>query len=647
MIVETIEIKNFRSIKNAKMNCDNITAILGRNGTGKSSFLYALEIFYDITANINNEDYFNRDLSLPIEIRVTYKDLSQNEIEEFKPYINNNKLIVTKRIHNEGGRFIQRYYGAAQQIPQFAEIRKISQKSNRITAWNELIDRKELEDLTTKVRNSDLIESIMTNYESEHANLLIPIEKEEQFFGAKSFGGGKLDKYTRFVLIPAVKNAIEEIAGKKSAVFQLIDMIVLRQINDREDIRKFKEEFEDKVKKLYSSENLTELPKLGQSISGLLQRYAPGSVLNLKWDEVSAPEISLPIALATLIEDGFEGEINRKGHGLQRALILTLLQQLALTEPIRNSFSEIEDSSTYSITPNMILAIEEPELYLHPSRSRYLSKLLLELSTPENGKTKNQILYATHSPYFVDLNRFNQIRCIRKIQQDGSGVKSSIVSLYTIEEATQKLAEISSLDKRMITPEGFIARALPIMNVIVNEGFFAEKVFVVEGLSELGLFWKLQEILNRKWEEKGIVIIPAFGKNNIDRPVIIFRGMSIPTYFLFDGDANSNAQSKANVIKKNHRLLNLANASTEDFPETKIESSWAVFNKCMEDEIKKALTEAIYSDISEKLKKEYGYEGIKDALKNIEVMSHFIEYVYESGSKIEVFEEIIKKVDDL
>lgn len=647
MIIESLEIKNYRSIKDAKIECDNLTAILGRNGTGKSSFLYALDLFYDVSANVKNEDYYNRDLSAPIEIRVTYTELSSEELTEFNPYIKDCKLIVTKRVSFEGGRFAQRYFGAAQQIPQFAEIRKITQKGERRTAWNELVDRNELSGLTEKVRNSDQIEPLMSAYEVAHPELLITIEKEEQFFGAKSVGGGKLDKYTRFVLVPAVRDANDEVAGKKGAVYQLIDMIVLRQVNARQDIREFRTEFEEKVKKLYSSENLTELPKLGDAISELLQKFAPGSALRLKWDEIKAPEISLPSALATLIEDGFEGEISRKGHGLQRALILTLLQQLALTEPAKTEVEETEGVAKAPITPNLILAIEEPELYLHPSRSRYLSNLFLELSDPANTVNRNQILYATHSPYFVDLNRFNQIRCVRKVKSDESETKYSVVSMFSIKEASIQLAQISDIDVATVTPESFKARALPIMNVIVNEGFFADKVLVVEGLSDVGLFWKLQEILKSKWEEKGIVVIPANGKNNIDRPVIIFRGMSIPTYFVFDGDANVNANGREEAKKRNHRYLKLANAQVDDFPETKIENTWAVFKNCLEDEMKTSLTEAVFNEISGIVKSELGYDEIKYALKNIEGISRFIELVYERGLKIELFENIIRKVDEL
>jgi len=61
---------------------------------------------------------------------------------------------------------------------------------------------------------------------------------------------------------------------------------------------------------------LTELRIVGESVSATLEQYAPGSRLNLQWGEAKLPDMPLPQAKATLVEDNFEGEIRRKGHGL-------------------------------------------------------------------------------------------------------------------------------------------------------------------------------------------------------------------------------------------------------------------------------------------------------------------------------------------
>ncbi|HPT87246.1 MAG TPA: AAA family ATPase [Bacillota bacterium] len=639
MLIEKIDIKNFRSIHNAEMQCDSLTAILGRNGSGKSSFLQALEYFYDINAPITIEDFFNRDTENQIEIRVTYGNLRQEECDEFRSYIKDNRLIVTKRITYESGKILQKYYAAAMQIPEFAEIRGISQKSEKKDRWNELVESGKFIGLN-KAKKADDIDKIMNDYEEAHPEFLEIIEKQEQFFGPKSVGGGKLDKYTKFVRIPAVRDASIEITDKKSGVlFQLLEIIVMRRINSREDVQSFKAEFEQKIKQIYSSDNLTELPELGRSISDTLKKFFPGSQLNLQWGDIIPPSIPLPPPKATLIEDGFEGDISRKGHGLQRALILTLLQHLAITT---QSIDE-NTSNGYISEPDLILAIEEPELYLHPLRCRYLAKILFDLSnTPGLGlAARNQVLYTTHSPHFVDLERFNNIRIIKKEQKDKE-IPESVVTYYALADAAQALAQVAST-VYPITEKSFKAHSMPVMNTIVNEGFFADAIAIVEGNGEIGALWRLQEILGKNWIEKGISVIPAFGKNNIDRAVIIFTGFKIPCYFIFDGDANEKKESSK---RTNRRYLKLAGATEEDFPETTVGNNYAVFKNNFEDTCKSELSQIEYNKIAKDISLKLGIEE-KRILKNIDSASEFIHNVYQKGLRIPTLEKIVDEISNL
>ncbi len=660
MIIKSVEVKNFRSIRETCLDCDNLTAIIGRNGAGKSSFLDAIDTFYDISAPITEEDFFNRDIGSTIEIRVTYSNLRDDEKEEFQPYIKDDRLIVTKRISSENDRIMQRYYAAALQIPRFAEIRAKPGKRERVSAWNEMVNSDELPNLGGKVRSADEVERLMSEYEANHPEFMEAIEREEQFFGPRNIGGGKLDKFTKYVLVPAVRKASDEVSGKKGAIYQILDMIVLRKINAREDIQKFKSEFEERVIKLYSSENLTELPELGNSISQTLEKFAPGSQLKLGWDEVKPPEIPLPPARATLVEDSFEGEITRKGHGLQRALIVTLLQHLAMRVPIEPTVEDLDEEETdiskpksleISQGPDLILAIEEPELYLHPSRCRYLHNLLLQLSEkPGIGLgASNQIIYTSHSPYFIDLHHFDQIRMVRKIPSPDSLAPQSVVARFSLEHAKEKIAKICNVDTDDFTRDSFRARAIPIMNTIVSEGFFTDVVVVVEGLSEVGILWKLQEIMKKNWSRLGIVIVPAGGKNNIDRPVVIFQGLSIPTYFIFDADSHlkGKGEKEKDARNRNHRYLRLASVPIEDFPDTQVHKTWAVFKDTLEGILKKELGDKTFLFIQKEVASELGYDEMNRVNKNIEGAARFIELIYEKRYRIPTLEEIIEKITRL
>lgn len=654
MLIETIEVSNFRSIKKESLQCENLTVLIGRNGSGKSSFLRALDVFYDVAASISIEDFFNHETGEPIEIRVSYGNFRDEEKKEFSTYISNNQLIVTKRILLDADtkRFIQRYYAAALQIPQFAEIRALSGKKERLSTWNELFGTSELLSLPARAKKADEVDSLMADYENKHPELMKPIEREEQFFGPKNIGGGKLDKYTKFVLVPAVREASDEVIGKKGIIYQLLDMIVLRRIDARKDIHDFKSEVEGKIKKLYSSENLTELPELGDSISKTLARFAPGSELKLKWGDVKPPEMPLPAAKATLIEDNFEGDVSYKGHGLQRALVLSLLQHLAMIPSPKEVSAKEGDAvdrefeEQILIEPDFILAIEEPELFLHPARCRYLSEVLLRLTSNNGIAGRNQVIYATHSPYFVDLYRFDNIRLVRKITKGGLSTPFSILTKFTLNEVAQKLAEICEADPKNFTRDTLIARSVAVMNIIVNEGFFADTVVIVEGMAEVGALWKMQEILSKNWSELGIAVVPAGSKNNIDRPVIIFCGLKIPTYFIFDADSHS-TKGVEETKKRNRRYLRLATAREEDFPTTQVNDTWAVFNKNLESTFKDELTESTFISIRGKVNSELRYDEPDRVFKNSEGVARFVEQTYKEKQKLKILEQIVEKITTL
>lgn len=194
------------------------------------------------------------------------------------------------------------------------------------------------------------------------------------------------------------------------------------------------------------------------------------------------------------MEDEFEGDVDRKGHGLQRALVLTLLRELAMLSPPEADMEEDpegeeppDSGTTVTRVPDLILAIEEPELLLHPSRCRYLSRLLLQLASEvREGQPRNQVIYTTHSPHFIDLRRFDQIRRVQKVRPSDSGIAETAVTRFSLEQAARDLAYPCEEDPARFTRDSFAARALPVMSQIVNEGFFADVAVLVEGPSEEG-----------------------------------------------------------------------------------------------------------------------------------------------------------------
>jgi hypothetical protein len=265
----------------------------------------------------------------------------------------------------------------------------------------------------------------------------------------------------------------------------------------------------------------------------------------------------------------------------------------------------------------------------------------------QENEPRTQILYGTHSPFFVDLQRFDQIKLARKIPVDGTTTLQTKITSYTKEEASKRLAEISQKNPEDFTEVSFVAHASPVMTTIVNEGFFSDLVVIVEGISEVGAIWELQKIKLKNWDALGISVIPAGCKNNIDRPVVVFRGLDIPTYFIFDGDSSKTGKNRDSAISTNHLLLRLAGSSPIDFPPSGVYETWAVFNDRIEKELESATSKEIFDTIRSEVADILGYNGSSDVLKNSDGAALFVKRVYDGGGKIPILEEIVEKVTNM
>lgn len=662
MLIDWLRIKNFRCIKDMEVVLSDLTAFVGRNGSGKSTTLHALRIFYEVKAPISEDDFFNGDTGTPIEITVAYRDLGPEELKEFGSYMDGDFFAVTKKISERDGSIDQRYYASRLQIPIIANLRGAKNKTAQRDGWNELVDNASLPEIGPKSMRGDDPAQLMDAYELEHPELRELVPQEVQFLGPPNIGGGTLDKFTKFVYIPAVRDASDDSAEKRgSPLYQLLDFMVMRRFRGRADVRLLQEEYSGKLRGLYDPSNLTEFSELADDISTTLQLYVPSARFGLKVSEPHLPEIPSPATIAELIEDDYAGSIERKGHGLQRALIFSLLQHMAVAKPIEadipethdnpeaEAIAQVVDNNERDTTtdPALIIAIEEPELYQHPLRARHLSRILLEMSSQSTlgPGGRNQILYTTHSPYFVDLGRFDQLRIVRKVRESHDEPPCTSASCFTLKAASEEIARLAGKPSDSYTAESFRARAHPVMTLTVNEGFFADVVVLVEGNTEAAALVAVAEIVGSDWLSKGIAVIPVEGKTKLDRPAIVFRGLGIPTYIVFDADRKHKGSKKEQQeAGMNRSLLRLGGGDEEDFPATKVSKDFACFEEDFEDYCREEIGKEAYDSLREKAADAHGF-GASDGIKNFDVVYSLVSNLYQEGFKLSRIEQIVDQVN--
>ena len=259
MLIQKVHVKNFRSILDESLPCDSLTALVGRNGSGKSSFLNAIELFYNPSAKITAEDFYAEDTTQDIEIAVTFTDLSKEAKDFFSAYIDNDVITVVRVFSIIQGKKSGTYHGMRLQNPDFVCVRNAGGKMDIRNKYNEIRETQEYSSLPS-VRSADEVFKELDEWESQNPEQCSLRRDDGQFFGFTQVGQGYLGRYTKFIHIPAVRDAQEDATDSKgSPVTEIMDLVVRNALTNREDLANFKQHTQDRFKEIMDPKQLTEL----------------------------------------------------------------------------------------------------------------------------------------------------------------------------------------------------------------------------------------------------------------------------------------------------------------------------------------------------------------------------------------------------
>ena len=158
---------------------------------------------------------------------------------------------------------------------------------------------------------------------------------------------------------------------------------------------------------------------------------------------------------------------------------------------------------------HFVLLIEEPELYLSPHVQRHLYAALRELA--QRG---NQILYSTHAPVFLSVDRLEELALVRHSPKAGTSLLQP-----------DPLAEAESF------------RALSEFDSDRAELFLARCVVLVEGRTEKMTFPLVFDALGIDADREGILILECGGKGNMPLFARICNACGVPYVVVHDRDA--------------------------------------------------------------------------------------------------------------
>ncbi len=180
--------------------------------------------------------------------------------------------------------------------------------------------------------------------------------------------------------------------------------------------------------------------------------------------------------------------------------------QSALSVSIARAYSEI-------VKKSVILAIDEPELHFHPQACRNFYNYLNALAGGEM-----QIIYTTHSQYFVDISKYENINIVRKNNSSTTVISGS--SLSGLETSREKIATK--------------------FNDGVNQALFADLVILVEGPDDEIACKAMLEKEKFYVDKNNVSVVSCGGVRNVSVIAGILTNLKIKTMALIDEDLNNN-----------------------------------------------------------------------------------------------------------
>ncbi|MTI85325.1 MAG: DUF2813 domain-containing protein [Firmicutes bacterium] len=522
MRISRIGINNYRGIREANIDFSPFACIVGENNAGKSSILLALSLFFSGSKLSSSSEFY--DDTSPIEIEVEFEGITETDLNRI-PKDHRERML--ELIHNEKLILIRKY--ATDFSPELLCKRPMPKderfdmghiteilKGKRGAGIEETISgylpeySERFEGITTQKAAKEAVESIINE---------LPFEELELKSAALPTGIPNSIKafLPEPILIPAVKDVTDEVKTKEAATLGKLLSILLKVVENAEEMQEVINSFDRLKALLNKSEDeagstvdnrLPQIKAIEELIKSYLHESFPQADLEL---QVPPPELKQVFSTTrVLIDDGVKDIVETKGDGIKRSVTFALLRSYVdMKIQYQNTGTE-----TPAVTPYIFL-FEEPELYLHPSAQRVLFDALYKISID------NQVVVTTHSPLFfspVAIGTF--VKVIKKYPHVGKPYGHAIT--------VDLIRNLSAKDAFQI-----------ICYENNSAAFFAKKVVLIEGDSDLIYIKHLAKISNEEWDfdKNNIPLVIINGKGNVKRYKQFFEGFEIEVHVILDLDA--------------------------------------------------------------------------------------------------------------
>lgn len=540
MRVSSVIINNYKSIgtvKNILLLEDDVTALIGKNDSGKSNVLeilggisfshYILDEFYKFNNKIDNEE-----TSLIVELKFTQKE--SVFLKEYKNieddytyfYFSQNKEIEFKggysRLFNEDMELIKSISYIKNELISYLEENYYDSMDKEF--FNEVISyvnsMKSINSIIwikyKKILNKLLY--ILNSYDDEY----ICLSEDEEFDKEKQKNSNienLMYDEKRYALIRHLEIVKSKVRKKYALLPRFYHRKVEEELQSEYQLEEAKKQIKDRKGALYKF-------LLASEIS--TQEF----LLSMENDDENQLKIcrnKIKEKVKYNIQKKFNKFYEEENVQIKVLFKNDLIKILVKTNENTTNISERSNGLRWYLNlfidilandikdTNVIFLLDEPGVYLHVNAQRELLRLFYDLC-----KNDNQVVYSTHSPYMIDSNNIINIRAIEKDERGHTNIYNTAYD-----------NKFNSVSKReTLSP---LIQAIG-ADLRFNIGPQAEKLNIVtEGITDYMYYTAMLYYFNIP-EEKMPYIIPAVGAGNVNVIVSVLIGWGCDFKVILDYD---------------------------------------------------------------------------------------------------------------
>jgi predicted ATP-dependent endonuclease of OLD family len=564
--LKSLQVEGLRCLDGLTLSLDALTAIIGANGSGKSSTVRAM-LFLFGQVELDVSDVTDGLAEPEIAVTGTFTSLTPAWAAHLARWLDaDGDLVLTRTwAQRADGRAASQWTVPRRQVPGFAEVRTLAASGAAATdvkaAYVAL--RAQTAELPTWSSKAQGLAALDAFEESNPDLVTVCVADSTLHFG----GGGEFDLQAmcELLVLPAMRDATDDAAETRgSTLARLVDLTVRATEDMTVDLDELTAKTTRTFEGIVTARLAPRLEELSEIITAQMSSFAPGSRVVLSC-EPRPPVLAKPTVRARIVESGHAGDIGQQGHGVQRAYVFALLR--ALLEAYR---AEGDRSG------GVVLVVEEPEAYQHPVRARFVARTLADLAASASHGT--QVIYTTHSPYFVAVDDVPSVRLLRLAAAatgDAGGAQRTRASWASLGRIADSLEAVREGGQKW-TAERVGAQLPGLLASNVAEGLFADCVIVVEGDEDAGIVDGAAVAAGVDLAGDGIAVVAAGGKDSVLLAAAVFRELQVPTYVIFDTDEKAAGQvSDAGALRLNAMLTLLIDGTADAKPVTGARPLWA------------------------------------------------------------------------